>query len=63
MGAQNQAERSGMQDVRNYLVVKRGQCVVPAATRGASMVSTREYRFRICGEHSSLVQVGECHDY
>jgi hypothetical protein len=56
-------------DVRNYLVVKRGQCVGPAVTstdpgrrrrprrRGERRPPpAQQWRYRRCGEHSALVQ-------
>ena len=39
------------QDVRNYLVVKKGQRVVSAGRAGPQPI-----RFRVCGEHSHLMQ-------
>ena len=56
-------QRGGTQDIRNYLVVKRGQRVMEVKTgRSSSRRSTATglprdaWRFRIAGEHSALVQ-------
>ena len=61
------------QDLRNYIVIKRGQELASATTRGpprrqsgrtspppaaqpCSQRAAQRYRFRICGEHSDLLQ-------
>jgi hypothetical protein len=46
-------ETDSHHDVRNYLVVKKGQRI---ASTGGRADTGAQFRFRICGEHSELMQ-------